>query len=168
MLIIDCNNEAKSYLKKEYRYVRRNITEIQDSTTLIQVGELELLNSDNTKFSRPSGTSITCNRTMYPSPNNIEMLIDGSVYTKMAVKEPQTYPVLITIDMKTKVDFTNIKKWRRYNGNDTNSYRGRVPRAYTLELSKDGSSRDVVDTVTNAYTPSYSNYGIAYTGNITF
>ena len=86
MSIIDCNDEAKAYMKKEYRYVRWNITQIQDSTTLIQVWELELLNSDNTKFNRPSGTTITCNRTMYPSPNGIDMLIDGSVYTKMAEK----------------------------------------------------------------------------------
>ena len=171
-ILIDVQSKSiKTEFSWKYRYIRWNITSLQDNSTLMQASELELLVNWTTKFQRPSGTSITCNRPCYnESQYQPASLIDWSTSTKIAVKEPITFPILITIDMQSVIDFRtqNITKRRRLNGNDTNQYRWRVPRVYTLELSKDWNSWKTVDTVTTSYTPSYSNYAVAYTWNITY
>ena len=168
--IIDVQSKSiKTEFTWKYRYVRWNITSLQDNSTLMQASEIELLVNWTTKFQRPTWTSITCNRPCYSeSQYQPASLIDWNTSTKIAVQELITFPILITIDMKSIIDFRiqNITKRRWYNGNDTNSYRWRVPRVYTLEFSKDWNLWKTVDTVTTSYTPSYSNRAVAYTWTI--
>lgn len=51
MLIINCNNEALSYLGKKYRYIKRNITAIVSNVGTTQASEFYFIDANGNKKS---------------------------------------------------------------------------------------------------------------------
>lgn len=153
MLIINCNNEALSYLGKKVRYIKRDITAIKSNVGCTQASEFELCDANGTKFTRPSGTSITAN---HPGNNNegVEKLIDGSTSTKYCTSYNPEIIIVIDLGANNQVDIKQFSKYRWYTANDAPN---RDPQNWTIQVSNDNSTWEVVSTVTNANVTSSRN-----------
>lgn len=161
MLIIESNQECASYLTK-YLYIRWYISAVRTSWQWIQMSEFELYDNSWNKVSRPSWTTVETSATSYPTnewPNNI---IDWTTSTKHYCQN-QFIPLTLTINLWSKLDFKNIKQYKRYTAND--SYQ-RDPITWTLAVSNDKVNWKTVSTVTNASITSNRNT-LAWTWNIT-
>ena len=153
MLIIESNDEAREYLGKKVRYIKRDITAIKSNVGTTQASEFELCDANGNKYTRPSGVSITAN---YAGNNNegIEKLIDGSVSTKYCTGHNPEIIIIIDLWENNKVNLKDFPKYKRYTANDTPA---RDPNTWTIQVSNDNSNWETVSSVSNANVTSNRN-----------
>ena len=142
-----------------YKYIRWTITANRHNLNVTQMSEFEICNNSWTKMARPSWTTITGN-IIWPSWETVDKILDGSVYTKYCPN--WALPVIITITLWSKVDFSTYNKYKRYTANDES---GRDPVSWKIEVSEDWTNRFLVDNVANA-TITTTRYTLAYTGTM--
>ena len=140
----------------KYKYLRWTITANRNNINVTQMSEFEICNSSWTKMSRPSWTTITGN-IVWPNNETVDNILDGSVYTKYCPN--WALPIIITITLWSKVDFSVYNKYKRYTANDES---GRDPKSWTIELSNDGTNWKTASTVSNASITT-SRYSLAWT-----
>lgn len=142
------------------RYLRLTINAIA-SGSVWQVSRLDFVDSSDTRFSYPNGTTVTPNNGNFPSNEQPKNLLDGNTGTK-ACCNSFTLPQILTIDMQSEaLDLSIYNRWQWYTANDTATDPGRNLKSFTMEVSVDGTNwLNFTSVVNGSYTT--ANYSLAY------
>lgn len=170
-----CDNKIFWQKKRNFRYLKLVMNEIVDSSvsTIVQLSEIEFLDSEGILFDFPTNTIVTATiesaggTEANPEKESPDKLIDGTTETKFCSQKwvADSY-ILFDLGENENIDVFRYNIWRWYTANDTASFPERNLKTFSLYGSNDNSTWELLDSAKN-YSATSENFSLAYTGIIT-
>lgn len=152
--------------ESRFRYIKLQMDSLTGEGSTVQFADVRFIKDDGSFFVYPSGTSVTASIAAASTAENETKLIDNNASTKYCSGAwvPGSY-VLIDLGASRYVDIAQYKKWCWYTASDATTYPARNLKSFSLWGSNNGSTFELLDSVTDYNAPS-QNSAVAYTGTI--